>query len=60
MLGIHYDEYNELLDGKRNKMNPSYKLKELFLEKYNYNSRTEDEESSDTTRKSGKEESPDD
>ena len=40
-------------------MDPKYKLEELFLEKYNYDSWTENEESSDTTRICGKEESSD-
>ena len=40
-------------------MDPKYKLEELFLEKYNYDSWTENEESSDTTGICGKEESSD-
>ena len=40
---------------KRNKMDPKYKPKELFLEEYNYDGLSENEESSDTTLKSDKE-----
>ena len=35
-LEIYYDEYNELSDNKRNKMDPKYDPKTLFLERYDY------------------------
>ena len=35
-LRIYYDQYNELWDYKRNKMDHKYKPEELFLEEYNY------------------------
>ena len=31
-LGIYFDEYNELPDAKRNKIEPKYDLNNLFLE----------------------------
>ena len=49
-LEVYYDEYNELSDDKRNKMDPQYKPEELFLEEYNYEGWYENEESSDTTK----------
>ena len=45
---IYYDEYNELSDDKRNKMDPKDKPEELFLKEYNFDGW------SDTTRKSKK------
>ena len=33
LLGTYFDEYNELSDHKRNKIDPKYKLEELFLKK---------------------------
>ena len=33
LLGTYFDEYNELSNHKRNKIDPKYKLKELFLTK---------------------------
>ena len=44
----------ELLNDK--KMDPKYKLENLFLEDYNHHGWFENEELSDTTRKSDKEE----
>ena len=35
MLGIYFDEYNELSDVKRNEMKHKYNPKKLFLKKYN-------------------------
>ena len=48
-LEIYY-EYNELSDNKRNKMDPKYKPKELFLEEYNYDGWCENEELFDTRK----------
>ena len=31
LLGTYLDEYNELLNHKRNKIDPKYKLEKLFL-----------------------------
>ena len=59
LLGICFDEYNELPDAKRNKMEHQYGPKKLFLETYDYGVWSENEKSSDTTRKSDKEESSD-
>ena len=36
LLGIYFDEYNELPDAKRNKMKHKYYPTKLSLEKYNY------------------------
>ena len=58
-LGIYFNEYNEILDAKRNKMKHKYEPKKLFLETYNYDVWFENQESSDTKRKSDKEESVD-
>ena len=33
LLGTYFDEYNELSNHKRNKIDPKYKLEELFLKK---------------------------
>ena len=37
------DEYNELSDDKRNKMDPKYDPKNLFLEEYDYSVWSENE-----------------
>ena len=58
-LAIYFNEYNEILDAKRNKMKHKYEPKKLFLETYNYDVWFENQESSDTKRKSDKEESVD-
>ena len=57
LLATYFNEYNELSDTKRNKMKYKDDPAKLFLEIYNYNVWSENEESSDTTRKSGKKES---
>ena len=58
LLGIYFDEYYELSDAKRNKMKYKYDPKKLFLETYNnYNVLFENEELSNTLRKSDKQES---
>ena len=58
-LAIYFNEYNEILDAKRNKMKHKYEPRKLFLETYNYYVWFENQESSDTKRKSDKEESVD-
>ena len=57
LLKIYFDEYYELPDAKRNKMERNYNPIDLFLKTYNYDIWFETEETSDTTRKSDKEES---
>ena len=60
LLAIYFNEYNELPDAQRNKMEHKYDPTKLFLETYNYvawfeNKESIDkEESTDTTRKSDK------
>ena len=49
---MYFDEYNELPDDK---MEPKYDPNNLFLETYNYVDWFENEELTDTTRKSDKE-----
>ena len=56
-LWIYFDEYNELPDTKRNKMEPKYNPDNLLLETYNYDDWFENEESTDIKRESDKEES---
>ena len=46
-LGIYFDEYNELPNAKRNKMDPKYDLDNLFLETYNYDDWFKNQESTD-------------
>ena len=55
-LEIYFDEYKELLNAKRNKMQPKYDTVSLFLETQNYEDWLKSEESADTTRKSDNEE----
>ena len=35
-LGIYYHKYYELSDDKRNKIEPKYDPKHLFLDRYDY------------------------
>ena len=58
-LGIYFDECNELSDDKRNKIGNKYKPNKLFIEEYNYDGWSENEELPNTTRKSDKVESSD-
>ena len=46
-LEIYYDEYNELSDDKRNKMDPQCDPKNLFIEGHDYSVWLENEESTD-------------
>ena len=52
-----FDEYNEFSDAKRNKTEPKYDPDNLFFKAYNYDDWLENEESTNTTRESDKEES---
>ena len=56
LVEMYFDENYDLSDTKRNKMKHKYDLKKLFFETYNYDAWSENEELSDTTRKSYKEE----
>ena len=56
-LGIYFDEYNKLPDATENKMEPKYDPDNLFLKTYNYDVWFENEESTNTSRESNKEES---
>ena len=47
LLEAYYDEYFYLLYAERNKMESKYKPKKLFLETYNYDGWSENEESTD-------------
>ena len=59
LLEIYFKEYNELSDAKRNKMKHKYNPTKSFLETCSYHVWFENEELSDTTRKSDNEESVD-
>ena len=58
-LEIYYDKCNELPDNKRNKMDPKYDHKTLFLERYDYDDWFENKESTDKEELNDKEESVD-
>ena len=59
MLGIYFDEYDELSDAKRKNMEPKYGPKKLFLKKYNYDNWFENEESTDKEELTDKKDSLD-
>ena len=47
LLETYFDEYFELSDAKRKKIEPKYEPSKLFLEAYNYDARFEKEKSVD-------------
>ena len=55
-LGIYFDEFNYLTVAKRKQIQHEYDPTNLFLKPYNYDLWFENEELSDITRKSDKEE----
>ena len=55
LLGIYVDEYSELSDVKRKKIESKYDPTSLLFETCNYTRRFQNEELTDTTRKSDKE-----
>ena len=54
LLEIYSDEYNELADAKKRKLNDNYDPESLFLKEYDYSVWSENKEQS-----TGKEESTD-
>ena len=54
MLGIYFDEYYELSDAKRKKIESKYDPKKLFLKKYNYDNWFENQESTDNEESTDK------
>ena len=50
-MSIYFDEYKSLPNAKKRELGNNYVLINLFLEKFNYDVRFENEELTDTTRK---------
>ena len=50
-MSIYFDEYKSLPNAKKRELGNNYDLINLFLEKFNYDVRFKNEESTDTTRK---------